>query len=320
MPRGDHAFREVTGRNPCPVCNGTGWCRVDAAGCVALCRRVPDGGRGRLDRGGVAYFVHHLRPGPLRVGDARPVDRMVGSPALTPVEVRGDVYAATLRALTLDATHRGNLRDRGLPDAEIGRRGYASLPPPGPPWRREVLARELANRYTPEVLAGVPGFVRRESRGGRGYLTLAGSPGLLVPVRDLDGRTVALKVRRDAPGDGPRYLTVSSVRDGGPGPGAPVHVPTPLEDGRDPDRVRLTEGELKADVATVLDPDRILTVSAPGVAAWRAALPVLAALRPRTVRLAFDRDAWTNPHVARALRDAAAGIEAAGFNLEIETW
>ena len=41
------------------------------------------------------------------------------------------------------------------------------------------------------------------------------------------------------------------------------------------DTIRLTEGELKADVATVLS--GILTVSIPGVAMWRKALPVLQA-------------------------------------------
>jgi hypothetical protein len=91
-------------------------------------------------------------------------------------------------------------------------------------------------------------------------------------------------------------------------------------DGRDPERARVTEGELKADVATALDPGCILTLSVPGVAAWRSAVPVLSSIRACIVRLAFDRDAWTNPHVARALRDAAAGFEAAGFNTELERW
>jgi hypothetical protein len=94
----------------------------------------------------------------------------------------------------------------------------------------------------------------------------------------------------------------------------------PPEGGRDPDRVRLTEGELKADVTTCLDPARILTVSVPGVSTWRTSLRILKDLAPRTVRLAFDADAWTNPHVARALADAFAGLEAAGFDVEIERW
>jgi hypothetical protein len=41
-----------------------------------------------------------------------------------------------------------------------------------------------------------------------------------VPVRDLTGRVVALKVRCDTQGDGPKYLYISSTACGGPGPGA----------------------------------------------------------------------------------------------------
>src|SRR5438270_750003 len=90
--------------------------------------------------------------------------------------------------------------------------------------------------------------------------------------------------RRSEAGAGdPRYLYVSSTGDGGPGPGAPVHVSR--WDG-DVARVRITEGELKADVATALT--GVLTISVPGVSAWRGVLPVLRSLAPAKVFLAFD--------------------------------
>jgi hypothetical protein len=97
-----------------------------------------------------------------------------------------------------------------------------------------------------------------------------------------------------------------------------VALPHPA--GSAPDVVRLTEGPLKADVATVLDPGRVLTVAVAGVDLWRAALPVLAALHPREVRLAFDIDAATNPGVGRALVAACAGMETAGFFVVLERW
>ena len=329
MPRADGAFQAVNGRAPCPVCRSSGWCRQSADGSVVLCRRVPVGGRARVDRAGVPYYVHRLGPARVPFPESGTIaDRLDVPPGpvadLVPLGVRADVYAAILRALSLDAVHRAALRARGLTDAEIDRREYRTLPPAGSPWPREALARRLADRFAPETLAGVPGIVRRESsRTGRAFLTIAGAPGLLIPARDLAGRIAALKIRRDDPCDAKRrYVTLSSNWEGhpGPSPGAPVHVPFPRDDGRDPDRVCLTEGELKADVSTVLDPDRVLSVSVPGVGSWRAALPVLSALSARTVRLAFDLDWQTNPHVARALTDAATGIEAAAFNLEIERW
>ncbi len=100
---------------------------------------------------------------------------------------------------------------------------------------------------------------------------------------------MALKVRRDDDsGEHPRYLYVSSIGHSGPGPEAPVHVPR--WDG-DTARLRLTEGELKADVATALS--GMLTVSVPGVSAWRGALPVLRHLAPETVILASTPTPWT---------------------------
>ena len=75
-----------------------------------------------------------------------------------------------------------------------------------------------------------------------------------------------------------------------------MHVP--LHDELDLSVVRLTEGELKADVATALS--GILTVSMPGVSSWRPALAVLEALGTAVVHLAFDADAKNNEHVARA--------------------
>ncbi len=169
-------------------------------------------------------------------------------------------------------------------------------------------------RFGADVCAQVPGLVRREED-GRAWWSVGGSPGLLIPVRNLDGRIVALKLRRDEPGDGPRYLYMSSARAGGPGPGAPVHVP--LFDGAT-DCVRLSEGELKSDIATTLD--GMLTISAPGVTAWRAALPVLRRLGAREVRVAFDADAREKLPVARALQAVVEALEVEGFQPKLEVW
>jgi len=316
-------WREVTPRSPCPVCGKGSWCSVREDDAVVCCRRVSEGGTANLDRAGVPYYLHRVRGGdPVRLADA--LDRWfrftLPARQAAAVEVRDAVYRALLEDLPLVARHREDLHRRGMPGPEVARRGYRSLPPGGRPWSREDLARRLAERFGSEVLAAVPGFVQRESKRDRHYWTIAGPAGLLIPVRNLEGRIIALKVRRDGDGDGPRYVVLSSKRQGGPGPGSPAHVPLEPPGGRDPDRVRLTEGELKADVATARDPGRILTVSAPGATAWRVALPILEALRPRTVRLALDADAGTNPNVGRALREALAALESRRFIVEVERW
>src|SRR5262249_15702721 len=72
------------------------------------------------------------------------------------------------------------LRQRGLSDAEIDRRGYRSLPVRG----RACLARDLRERFG-DTLLSVPGFIIKQGKEGRAYLTIAGAAGLLIPVPDL---------------------------------------------------------------------------------------------------------------------------------------
>ena len=180
---------------------------------------------------------------------------------------------------------------------------------------RAALARCLVDRFGTDTCAQVPGFYLAE-RGGRHWWSWAGSDGLLIPVRDLDGLIVALKVRRDAASEGPKYSTISSVKYAGPGPGAPPHVP--LHDLPRGDTVRLTEGELKGDCATAISD--LLTISVAGVTAWRTVLPVLDALQVRHVLLAFDSDWRTNAHVARAIGELGDHLLQAGYSVEVEDW
>ena len=134
--------------------------------------------------------------------------------------------------------------------------------------------------------------------------------------RDVDGRIVALKIRADQTADGPRYTTLSSKKHGGPGPGVQCHVP--LHTKLATHTVRVTEGELKADVATGLS--GVLTLSVPGVGNWRLALPVLHGFRPRQVRVAFDADWKLNHQVKRAAAATAAALLDEGFVVTVETW
>jgi len=82
--------------------------------------------------------------------------------------------------------------------------------------------------------------------------------------------------------------------------------------------VRITEGELKADLATALS--GVLIIVVPGVATWRQVLPMLQVLQPRQVLLAFDVDWRTNPHVAKALGQAAFALVKAGYEVQVEDW
>lgn len=214
-------------------------------------------------------------------------------------------YLAILRTLQLSPTHREHLKARGLPDSAINQSQYRSLVKGS---AEEGAAVSAACQAVGDEIRGVPGI--REGR----LLTYSG---LLIPVRNTAGQIVALRVRFDPPAeDGRKYGYVSSKKVGACS-GTPCHIP--LAVGRGPHAiVRVTEGELKAEVATLLS--GVPTIASAGVNVWRTLIEPLKSLQAKTVLLAFDADAITNDKVAKQLLDAHAGLTAAGFDVQLETW
>jgi len=304
-------WHEVTRSTPCAICGKPDWCCVSTDGAWAICRRVDTGvGRHKQDKGGAEYWLYRLDGGALQ---PRPTVEMPppSNPVCAETGTLDRIYHNLLDALPLAPSHCQALHQRGLADAEMLHRRYRTFPLAG----RAALAKRIVDWWGVDVCAQVPGFFVAE-RDGQCWWSLAGAAGLLIPVRDLDEHIVALKVRADDPGDGPKYSTVSSAKHDGPSPGAPMHVP--LYEGARGTTIRLTEGELKADVATALG--GLLTLSIPGVAMWRKALPALQHLQVRQILLAFDADWRTNPHVARALGQAALALVKAGYEVQVEVW
>jgi hypothetical protein len=129
-------------------------------------------------------------------------------------DLRHRVYEHLLALLPLSDEHRQDLRRRGLDDADIDRNGYRTL-------ERFALNQavgQIKQGFDDATLLGIPGF-RRD----RGRVRFMDIEGLLVPVRDLEGRLIALKVRQGGGGSGPEYLWVSSAGDGGPGGNETTH-------------------------------------------------------------------------------------------------
>jgi hypothetical protein len=257
---------------------------------------------------GARYYLHRLAEAARPDSGPRPAGP--GTPRADP-GLLSRAYSAVLARLPLSKAHREALRCRGLGDEEIDRRGYGTLTIRG----RARLAGELREQLG-DALLSVPGFYVKPGEEGRPYVTIAGAAGLLVPVRDAAGRVVALLVRRDDAQDGGgKYSYLSSTKHGGPGPGAPPHVPLGIA--APAETVRLTEGALKADIAFTLS--GLPTVGAAGLA-WRPALDTAAALGCKTVRLAFDADCLDNAHVARALAACCEGAAGLGLTVELERW
>jgi hypothetical protein len=304
-------WTRVHRKNPCPICGKGDWCRISFDQQWAMCRRVNTGdGHQKTDKDGVPYWVYdlggrntHHQPPPMfppSVTKARASD-----------DVLGQVYGALLTTISLSDRHRTQLRQRGLSDENITWLGYRSMPQQG----RASIAKRLLDLFGHETCGAIPGLHVVERDGSR-WWSLAGASGLLIPIRDHAGRVIALSVRSDDPDAESRYSAISSSKYGGPGPGAPIHVP--LTRAPVAGAIRLTEGALKADVATALG--KIFTIGLPGVSGVGKAIPLLRARKIRAVRLAFDADASRNLQVAMALRQAEQTLQAEGVHVSLEVW
>lgn len=166
-------------------------------------------------------------------------------------------------------------------------------------------------------LGRVPGFYRQD---GKSRLHLAGASGALgIPVRDTGGHIIAMQLRVQTTEE-KIYTWLSSNNKGdgrGTSPGTPCHVP--LHTSKTPtEKVRLTEGAVKANIAT--RETGVLTLGIGGVALWRSALPVLKELGVKKVLLAWDQDAVSKPQVAATLYEVASALRAEGYEVAVETW
>ncbi len=304
-------WQEATRAEPCPVCQHDSWCRVSPDGKWAMCRRVADGAQETTTYSdGSPVYRHLLRDDPPKAsGNGRnhpePEPSNDATPAAADTDTLDRAYRLWLDSLDLAPDHRDNLRARGLTDKQIDAGGYRTWRPSGTD--ATIAAMRISYALGNDVARTIPGYWQSQ---------IHAAHGLLIPVRDLQGRIVAIKVRRDGKDIEPRYLYVSSKKHGGPGSGSPAHVPLGIM-GACP-VVRITEGELKADVAWAMS--GVPTLSFPGVASWRLVLPVLQALGCKTVRVAFDADAGSNTNVARALRDSVKELPSFGYVVELERW
>jgi hypothetical protein len=222
---------------------------------------------------------------------------------------RDEVYQALLARLGLSEAHRAALRKRGLPDAAIDAAGLKTLDASAA-GHLDALFQQYGDR-----LSAVPGFVL--AKGGLGVRFATNAHGIAIPVRDDNRRVAAIKLRRDADGQG-KYCWPS----GGDGPscGTPCHVPLAARAKARADGLwRLTEGPLAADVATALSD--VPTVSVAGVTTWRHALPLLELLGAKRVLVAFDApDLRQKPQVREQVAAFVRGLREVGITPAVEVW
>lgn len=300
--------------NPCGACGDThGWCGRTKY--IQFCRKQPVHptlGRGeeKTDKNGATYWV-------FRTGEAGftdwPEPRYQMQAETADADTLHRVYHAFLLLLTLSIQHKKELLQRGLnPDQikALERHGCRTIPDRG----RAKVVRKLIEASLEQHLAGVPGFIIKTGGNRKQYWTFGGAAGLIIPIRDHEGRIVGLKIRRDVQRGGAKYTIASSKRHGGAGPGSPLHFPK----SQPTEQVRITEGELKAEIATILS--GIYTISLPGVGSWRRAPNAAKLIKARSTLVAFDADWRTNPTVAGHLQSLLVDLQTKGFEVKVETW
>jgi hypothetical protein len=192
-------------------------------------------------------------------------------------------YTELLKLLDLDLEHVRLLTKRGLTEEEIKTYCYRSLP-----FKKQETVASLIKKIG--TVQGVPGFWKNGAN-----WDLAGKSGILIPVRNPQGLITSLKIRVDKPKRASaKYVLLSSNPAGEQafplGTAARASVHWPLGRPRKCKALRITEGELKADLTNSLSDSGIYTVSLPGVKMWRMALDVVKELKPSEVRIAFDAD------------------------------
>ncbi|CAN0082553.1 unnamed protein product, partial [Phaeothamnion confervicola] len=138
------------------------------------------------------------------------------------------VYQHLLGGQLLTTDHRRHLQElRQLSSEAIVARGYAS-------WGsqpRAALARAAFDLFG-AVALDVPGVIVRQQK--REYVTLAGSPGLAIPIRNVKSRIVAVQIRPDQPRPGQGKYNSPPPAAVVPAPAPPSTSPAPAKTAREP--------------------------------------------------------------------------------------
>lgn len=201
------------------------------------------------------------------------------------ITVRDKTYRALLDLLVLSSTDREDLKRRGLTNEDIEVLGYKTAPR-----NPKEVCKKLLN--SGHILEGVPGFYKDN---GTWTLRELGE-GYYIPFRNAFGQIQFMQIRtRSKKGEGTRYLSLSS---NGYEFGTPAKSWAHIHKGKDPEwwkRIVITEGALKADIASVMTGETFVAVAGVGnVGDLPRVLRDLATLGLEHVTLAYDMDEVPN--------------------------
>lgn len=233
-------LKTVNKNNPCPICGKPDQCSKSEDGGVC-CYRVTDKQDGYIitkrstSKDGRDYTVY------------QPADAWRKTPKQPDTnELWAAIYEYIFVKFTCENEEKQELSRRG----GLHPGNYGTLPFSNSSARREV-AQELLEKFGDEIFK-CPG-ISKNCPSGKGTLPwIEGAEGLMIPVRDWQGRIQGILIRPRLQDGGAKYLWMTSSSKGGASATPRMHVPsiTPhlLNQPGILDGLWITEGALKANV------------------------------------------------------------------------
>ena len=226
---------------------------------------------------------------------------------MTDVDTRDATYTALLGKLSLAPDHRENLLLRGLKDDEINELGYKTTPVLG---YASIAAQLQAEGL---YLSGVPGFYRSDDGT---WTFIHEKRGILIPVRDVDGKIQGLQIRRDNVAKRKfRWVSSAEKKDGCKAEGW-THLAGAVRS-----EIILTEGPMKADIIHILSGSTVLAV--PGVNTLKQLKLTLRRLKAgglHQIKTAFDMDLLTNINVQNGYNNLLRLLNDEGLRYGTYLW
>ena len=217
------------------------------------------------------------------------------------------IYQKLFDRLTLSPSGIKHLKARGLSDKEIEYLDYRSYEPKKDQEVIESLYKEFG-----EDLYNVPGFIKNQEE--KPSLNVF-QEGILIPIRFPEGNIHGIKVRWLNSWSSMRYMLLTTK--GGSYFRDLFHFPKGFHDQLE--LIRITEGELKADLATLFS--ETYTIGCPGIHSLSAPLEFLTKHCPSAkIILSPDFGEIYNHGIAEKVLQTIYDYQEAGFNVELEAW
>ena len=224
-----------------------------------------------------------------------------------------DVYTALLNKLSLAKRHKNSLMARGFDEDAIKKFGYKSVQQVG----AASLAKSIFNEG--KNCIGVPGFYSYQN-----YTRIVSSDsGFYVPVRTIDGKISGMQIRHDNIVDGRKYTWLSSTHyeNGAAVKGASQIHYVGFNLSNPPKKVCITEGALKADIASFLTGMPFIAILGVNNTSNLAnALSGLKEIGVEEIFECFDMDYFTNEHVKAAIDKAHNIIKDSDLKTQRLSW